>query len=104
MGTKIDFLPPGPYLSRLRSLLLSSCGLMPAALAAATQLRFLNLSDKSYMALTATDRRSLSSLPALKTLIIMRPDFLHPDRWDERVARLKATFSAQDRDGPLVLC
>lgn len=68
-------LPARPYLSRLDSLSLAVCSSVPAVLAAATQLRHLDLSSKygNAISLTAANLAVLGSLPALETLRLGKP-------------------------------
>lgn len=92
-----DFPPAGPYLSRQESLALSPCAAVPASLAAATQLRELDLRVDDQMELSSDDQAALTALPALETLFLAQPDNLDQAVWDERVLQLRTGFLTQDR-------
>ena len=101
-------LPAGPYLSRLESLRIClgasfETG-VPAVLAAAVQLRHLDL-GMIYLRvrLTAADVSVLGALPSFITLRLEKPNDLDQHAWDERVAQLRAAFIAQGRAPPAVL-
>jgi len=57
----LDSLPPGPYLSSLQELSLSDCGLVnvPPSLAAATQLRTLDLRGNTSLRISSADVNSV---------------------------------------------
>jgi hypothetical protein len=97
-------LPAGPYLSRLESLIMEAFSFpdgVPATLAAATQLRHLDISKK--FCLCAADVAILSALPALTTLSLRQPGEFYMHKWDECLAQLEAAFLAQGRAPPRVL-
>lgn len=74
----IDDLPAGPYLSRLENLSWRHCLLrvrLPASLAAAVQLRHLDIGNtEACVCMTAADVSLLSSLPLLATLRLAQLD------------------------------
>lgn len=102
-------LPNEEYLSRLESLFVHSCDLfesgalelpgLPAALAAATQLRNLDL-DIHRLQLTAADRAVLTSLPALASLSLKKPHGISQLEWDGRLLQLQSRFAEQGRRLP----
>ena len=63
---------------------------MPAALAAATQLRRLELSFNDGMQMSADAVLVLSSLPALTTLSLTKPHVIDQRVWDMALARVVA--------------
>ena len=71
-GARLDNLPAGPYLSRLESLEMAYCTVLddfPASLAAAAQLRNLDIDHEravSCVSLNAADMALLGSLPVLE--------------------------------------
>lgn len=76
IGAELDDLPPGPYLHGLESLCMDYCTLksgVPAGMAAATQLRSLDLGRLTIgVLLTAAEVAVLSSIPALVTLTLRK--------------------------------
>jgi hypothetical protein len=96
-------LPVGLYLSRLESLVMQGCDFssgLPATLAAATQLRHLDISksfSRGLFVLTAADVAVLSALPALTMLHLWELDELDEHGWDDYLAQLQAAFLAQGR-------
>ena len=64
---------------------------MPASLAAATQLRKLEFDESNGgIELAPADVAVLSSLPALKSLRLAKPEAVDGHVWGERLAQLRA--------------
>lgn len=105
-------LPAGPYLSCLESLCLDSFTAVPANLAAATQLRHLDLgsyhsiqnySSFSRIEVTEADVAALCSVPALASLYLQRPWHMARAPWHVHVAQLRAQLSADGRVPPEII-
>jgi hypothetical protein len=78
---------------------------VPASLAAATQLRHLDISNaiEGRFALAAADVAVLSALPALAMLRLRNPERSDDQEWKNyRLAQLQAAFLAQGRAPPVV--
>jgi hypothetical protein len=100
-------LPEGPYLSRLESLVMEGCDFsagLPATLAAATQLRHLDISRSftSGFVLAAADVAVLSALLSMTMLHLRRPEESDEFDCNDCLAQLEAAFLAQGRAPPVV--
>lgn len=110
-GAHVGDLPAVPHLSRLESLRMIACsfraGLL-ANLAAATQLRHLEVSElldrsgftESAVYLTAADIAVLTSLPSLESLTLDKPDRMGQRGWNGRLGLLRTVISAKSRAPP----
>ena len=99
--------PGGPYLNRLASLEMEDCVFeagVPASLAAASQLRDLSLDGNRGINVTAADVATLSTLPALVTLSLGKPEHMVQHVWDGRLARLRAAYYFSGRSVPPAIC
>lgn len=99
-GANVGDLPDGLYLSRLESLCMRDCYLyteLPPTLAAATQLRNLEMQYIEGLQLTAADRSLLTALPALETISLHKPYAVSQLRWDVDLMQLQSEFAAQGR-------
>lgn len=101
-GAVLDDLPAGPYLSRLESLSLAGCTLrsgVPANLAAATQLRELDLGGQMHLHpqinLSEADVAVLVSMPVLETLGLDKPESIHRSEWESRLTAMQLGRIAQ---------
>ena len=103
---KIHDLPPGPYLCGLESLIMTNCVFLdrrvPSNLAAAAQLLNLEFESDNAMGIdiAAHDIAVLSSLHALETLHLPKPDPMDVGEWERRVAALQAAFFAAGHAPP----
>ena len=94
-------LPVGPYLSQLEELDITCVILrsgVPAALLCARQLHTLKM---PLIQLTALDMAVLSSLLAIKTMVLpIEPYYDMQDEWLARLAQLRALWRAKGRAPP----
>lgn len=97
-------LPTGPYLSSVESLRMDGCTFhtgIPSSLAAAAQLRQLDLGDGNVgVHLSSADVSVVSAIPRLRTLRRRKPDGVDQSVWEGRLAGLRAACIAKGRVPP----